>query len=234
MRKIGAGTLHVTGCNEFSGALVIEEGIYRFDGEHISAGTHTISNAATMTGNGSTDAIVKIEPGASLAPSPELTIENQLSIQGTYAVDVSGAAIDQVVDINNLTLHAGSAVTVSGTLTATNYVIMTYNNRAGTFTDVSSVTTQGYDVIYDDVLGQVRLELHPDPFVMIGVENGGIIVFWPGFSGYDNRLEYSANLLLGVWLPLEPYTNLPGMADMLTATNFPPDPQAIFFQVVED
>jgi hypothetical protein len=177
---------------------------------------------------------VDVATGGTLAPSPELTIQGDVSISGIYAVDVSGAAIDQVLDIGQLNLAAGSMLSVSGVLSEASYVIMTYNTRLGSFADVSSVTGQGYDVIHDDIAGEVRLVLHGPPSVSIVHGTNGVTVFWPSFSGFTYWLEYRTNLLTGDWIPLGDYTNLPGIADILYATNFPTGPKSVFFQVLEE
>jgi fibronectin-binding autotransporter adhesin len=235
LQKEGAGTMVLNGTNDCSGAFAILEGTFQQDGIHTSAGLWQVSNNATMSGSGATDADVTIDALATLAPSPQLTIEGDVVVNGTFAVDVSGATIDQVVDIGNLNLGGGSSLVVSGVLTEPSYVIMKYATRSGNFVDVSSPAGQGYAPIYDDVAGEVLLVLHGPPVVDISSEDAGsIIVSWPSFSGFNYWLEYRSNMLTGAWADFAPYTNLIGIAEIYFVTNTPGGDVQGYFRVREE
>ena len=232
-RKVGAGTVLITGTNDFSGTHAVFEGTLQHDGIHAGAGLCLVNSNAVLTGSGVTDADVTVTPLATLAPSPQLTIQGNVVVQGTYAVDVSGATIDQVLDIGNLDIGAGSTITVSGTLTEPSYVVMTYTARTGAFADAAGVFDQGYHVEYDDDAGEVRLEAHAQPLVGIQLVGSNLVVSWPGYAGFTYWVEHRTNLVVGAWDYFGDYTNLPGLIGSMFATNDPCADPVGFFRIQE-
>ena len=231
--KEGGGTLVVNGTNSCSGTLAILDGTFQQDSTHTGAGFTIVTNDAVMTGSGATDGFVGIATNAALAPSPQLDVTGDVFIEGTCALDVAGAAIDRVLGISDLTLTTSSVLTVSGALTETDYVIMTYSTRSGEFGEVSSVTTQNYEVVYDDVGGEVRL-VWAAPVVDILLDDEDLTVSWGSDTGSVYWLEHRTNMLLGTWMPLPPWTNLPGTGGPLTATNLPTSDPEGYFRVLEE
>ena len=138
-----------------------------------------------------------------------------------------------MLGISDLTLTTSSVLTVSGALTETDYVIMTYSTRSGEFGEVSSVTTQNYEVVYDDVGGEVRL-VWAAPVVDILLDDEDLTVSWGSDTGSVYWLEHRTNMLLGTWMPLPPWTNLPGTGGPLTATNLPTSDPEGYFRLLEE
>lgn len=175
--KRGGGVLTLTAVNGYTGGTTIgtSGGTLLVNGTHNTGGNYTtlsgnaalggdgtIGGSGSVTINSSTDMLL---PGASLGTIGSLTITKDFTLNGILELDVLGTAIDQVLGIDELSFGGSSTLDIVGTLTEPTYTVMTFASRPGAtmFGDISAVTSQNYLVVYDDALGEVRLEAGPIP-----------------------------------------------------------------------
>jgi autotransporter-associated beta strand protein len=147
LRKQGTKTLTLTAANSYSGFTEVLGGTLRLNGTHTGGGAYTIGdgvNAATFSGNGTTDAPVTVKAAAFISPGnsidtlhtgsltidggslvAEVNFNNSLSLQPTAdQVDVSG----------DVTINSGSSLQLelldvpSGTLSQPRTVVLVKNN----------------------------------------------------------------------------------------------------------
>ena len=102
----------------------------------------------TVTGNVTIGANGLLQPGASVGT---LAVVGNVTLNGTYSAEVSGATIDLLNVTGGLTLGAASVLDIQGDLaTAVTHVIAAYNagSLVGTFANALDATTHGYNVVY--------------------------------------------------------------------------------------
>ena len=201
LRKIGAGTLTLTGVSSHTGSTTANAGSLVVNGS-LGAGTAvTVDSAATLGGGGTVAGAVTVNSGATLAPGSDAATTGALTtgslvLAGIYQCQVSGATADRLTVNGNLTL-AGSTLAVSA-LGATDpgvRVIASYTGvRSGTF---GGTLPPGYGVSYDDTAKEVRLTVPGggDPYGtwaatkgLTGANNGKAQD--PDGDGVSNLLEY--------------------------------------------
>lgn len=220
--KAGPGVLALTGNNSYAGAVSVAEGELRLNGANTGTGTLSVAAGARLAGIGSTAASVSVADDGILAPGNgvgTLAVNGPLALDGNLAFQVSGATADRVTGVTNLTLGPTSAVTLTNTLTAASYVMISYSGtRTGQFGDVTAVTAQGYTVVYDDVAKQVRAEFIPAPAATAFTGNS-LVLGWPSRATHTYTVQYRTNLLSGVWIDLPGFTSLPGAAGSMSVTN---------------
>ena len=117
--KNGAGTITLTGTNNYAGVTLVTAGTLLVNGSHTGAGAVTVSNSAVLGGIGSLAAPVTLNNTSHLAPgtSPEDIATGNLSLTSGsfFDVEIGGTAVgdgvsgyDQV-DVTG-TVSLGSAV----------------------------------------------------------------------------------------------------------------------------
>jgi hypothetical protein len=119
-------------------------------------GSITVASDSRYAGNANTGVATTTISGT-ISPSNggnadsgvgTLSFNNALTINGTYAADVTATTCDKVAPAGALTLGAASKLVVSGTASAKVYEIATYGSLSGTFTTSTSVLPQGYKLDY--------------------------------------------------------------------------------------
>lgn len=121
-----------------------------------SAGSITVASDSRYAGKGSTGVAIATINGA-ISPSSggdadagvgTLSFNNALTINGTYAADITATNCDKVAVTGALTLGGSSKVVVSGTSVSNVYVIASYTSLSGTFNAGTSVIPSGYAINY--------------------------------------------------------------------------------------
>ncbi|MFT5122997.1 MAG: fibronectin-binding autotransporter adhesin [Verrucomicrobiales bacterium] len=235
LSKVGPGTLLLSGANTFTNGFHVTDGTVLHNGSHVGAGRILVDAIATFGGTGSSDADVDVEGTLGAGESiGTLTLTGDLTVNGTLAVEVDAGGNDLVQGIAHLELDVASVLSVSGTI-GTNIVILTYTTREGIFGDVSSVTGQGYEVVYDDTLGEVRLETVPPPDIITRIEQvgGRLEVSWDAVPGSEYDLVFKLDLSEPMWTPVPGFTNLTGSGST-TLTNALPDVFRGYLRIATD
>lgn len=157
LSKNGEGTLVLTGTNVYKGPTEVAAGTLLINGDH--SGTTdpvTVASGATLGGTGTLGGIVTIDEGATLAPGSNgvgaLTIENNLILNGTLAVEVDGVTtagtdFDQVVVEGTVTLGANSGLVASGTTTSNGQITILANDDNDSVSGTFSSLSEGGEVI---------------------------------------------------------------------------------------
>jgi fibronectin-binding autotransporter adhesin len=154
---------------------------------------------------------------AAVGASQTLSVEGNTRLFGTFAVDVSGAAIGKVAVSGGLTLGDASVLDVQGALNgAISYVIATYDagTLMGTFFNATAATSHGYNVVYDNAGGQIILDELDGDANHDGVVNifdvnlvsanwdptGPVGAFAPGNINHDTTVNiFDINLISANW-----------------------------------
>ncbi len=136
------GTLNSTGLLDITGGLVSGNGLINGN----------ISNGGTITPG---DSIDQLDVVGDVVFTPG----------GTYFVELGTAGISDRTDITGLIslATAGDVLSITGGSFAETYIVATFGTRLGTF----DVVTPGYNVVYDDVLRQIRIQPVPEPAAML-------------------------------------------------------------------
>jgi autotransporter-associated beta strand protein len=236
-RKTGTGVLVLSGSNAYAGPVIVERGELRQTGAHTGGGSWTVKTDGVLAGGGSTSASVEIEPGAAISPGVgavgTLTVSGALTLRGRYALDVSAATSDRIAGVSSLTMGPGSVLDITGTLTAPSYIIANYTSRTGAMEDTTEATVQGYQVVYDDLNGQMRLE--EIPFVANPSADGSsVVIAWPARAGEIYSLQYRTNLLNGTWQYVTGLTNLLSSGGTMSVTNLITGDNRGYYRVVNE
>ena len=194
--KTDAGTLILTGANDYAGATQVSGGTLIVNGnQSAAAGAVTVQSGATLRGTGTIGGDVSILDGATLAPGAAsagtLAINGNLALATNATLNyrfgqagtVGGALNDLVTVGGNLTLDGTINVTAtpSGSFGPGIYRVFTY---AGALTDnglaLGSVPGASDVTVQTSVAGQVNLVYAP-PTTPPG--GGQTYSFWDGQAG---------------------------------------------------
>jgi autotransporter-associated beta strand protein len=107
LRKLGDGTLILTGANSYTGGTTIDHGVLKIDnttGSATGSGPVTVNPGGTLAGNGSVDGSVTVQIGATLSPGDNigtLTIRGSLILNDVshyfYVIDPPTGTADKTV-----------------------------------------------------------------------------------------------------------------------------------------
>jgi fibronectin-binding autotransporter adhesin len=148
--KIGSGTLILSNTDTYAGATTVNAGTLQVNGTlSTSAAAVTVSATATLSGAGTINRPVTVS--GTIAPGDGvgiLSVMAATTVNGTLAADIDGASADKLAVTGNLSLGAGSALTLNllpGGFTQPSYVIAECTGTlSGTFATIPS----GYTVTY--------------------------------------------------------------------------------------
>jgi autotransporter-associated beta strand protein/T5SS/PEP-CTERM-associated repeat protein len=130
--KSGTGSLYLNAVNGYLGSTTVTGG--------------------TIGGNGSLDGPLAIQSSASVNPGTSagtFTVNESVTIDGSYVCELDGAVADSLVISGQLTIGAGAVLDFStlNAPTAPSYVIATFGSRVGPDFIVQNLPA-GYEVVY--------------------------------------------------------------------------------------
>ena len=137
------GTWVLAGNNTLTGATTVNAGTLQIDGSHTTS-TVTVNPGGTLGGTGTLGTVIatgSIAPGASIGT---LNAGNT-TLDGTLAIEVSGASSDLLAVTGTLDLNA-STVTISGTPVASSYTLATATVEL-TGTPTLGAAIPGYELV---------------------------------------------------------------------------------------
>jgi hypothetical protein len=124
------------------------------NGINNNTGTTTVVTGSTLSGTGTLPGPLSV--AGTLAPGSSVgTLSSgSATIAGTYACEIDGSSADRLSVTGDLDL-TGSTLAITGTGTATSYVISSYTGSlTGTFASVTGLPAD-YSVVYDTANKQV-------------------------------------------------------------------------------
>lgn len=170
IRKIGPGTLTLSGTNTYSFATEVDLGgtlLINGDNSGASSGSAVlVTNGSILGGTGTVGSLVAIQTsslitGGTTATVGTLTLNSNVQLSAaTMLVNLSGSTSDKLVIGGTLNL-SNAVLSFDGSADGTStYVLATYANLSGdsTFAFVFNMP-DGYDLVY----GATELDLVPIP-----------------------------------------------------------------------
>jgi fibronectin-binding autotransporter adhesin len=136
----------------------------------------------TGTINLGTGSLVDVAAGGSLAPGAgvgTLTVNGDVSLDGTLANEISGSSTDLLAVDGDLTLGATSILDLVGTLTGSSYTIASYTGTLqGTFGSISGLGSYRLDYgtgLNSEITLQAVPAPEPSSFLLLGFGVLGLI-----------------------------------------------------------
>jgi autotransporter-associated beta strand protein len=136
------------------GVTIDGGGTVEVNGINNNTGTTTVVTGSTLSGTGTLPGPLSV--AGTLAPGSSVgTLSSgSATIAGTYACEIDGSSADRLSVTGDLDL-TGSTLAITGTGTATSYVISSYTGSlTGTFASVTGLPAD-YSVVYDTANKQV-------------------------------------------------------------------------------
>jgi fibronectin-binding autotransporter adhesin len=218
VEKNDGGTWTFAGADSYTGTTNVNAGTLLVNGTHTGGGTYSVASGGTLGGTGAIGSAIVVDAGGVLAPGASvgtLSVAGNVSIDGTLAIEVSGANIDLLSITGGLTLGAASVLDIQGDLaTAVAHVIATYDpgSLVGTFGDATAATMHGYNVVYENsqiTLDELDGDANHDGVVNIFDINlvsanwdptGPVGAFAPGNINHDTTVNiFDINLISANW-----------------------------------
>lgn len=175
LTKIGEGVLTLTAANTYTGPTRVNHGELRLNVNHSTAtGNVTVGDSvglagsAILSGSGTMGGPITVNSDGAIAPGAgvgQLTTAFNVGGNGTLVMEVNGATSDKLqftgngtIDITNLKLQ----LAVASNPTETSYVLIDAAAAitGSTFAAVEGLPS-GYQIVYDHVLHEVRMEPAP-------------------------------------------------------------------------
>lgn len=153
--KSGTGTLVFNGGigGNFNGTVTVNTGTFIMNGDKTGGGDVNVTDGGTLGGTGSLDGVATFAAGSTF----QAMIDGPLEFTDTVNID------------------SGAVIATLDTLTDSSYTVMTFGTGSltGTFTVDTSISSQGYSVVYND--DSITLVV-PEPATMLLVGLGGLLV----------------------------------------------------------
>jgi fibronectin-binding autotransporter adhesin len=141
LTKSGLGILTLTGANGYTGATLVSAGTLQLNG---SAATGTLTTSSMTVGAGGTLGFT-----AGSASTLDLSGKDMTLAGGTLAFDIGDAGVNDAITVNNFTLSANSALSLTGIgAIGGSYTLLTSTNP---------ITNAGPYTITGQTIGRVTL-----------------------------------------------------------------------------
>jgi autotransporter-associated beta strand protein len=221
VEKQAAGSVTLTGTNDYTGSTTVSEGTLLINGS-LGSTAVTVSNA-TLGGNGLIQGPVIIQTGGRLAPGTSigtLTISNTLSLSGVAVMELNATAGTNDFVRGLSTVNYGGRLTLTfpaGTITATNtFRLFSANSYSGVFAAFTPSSpgpglAWNTNTLATDGTLRVAFVVSTTPVTITNTVSGNLLTLsWPAdHTGW--RLQAQTNpisLGLGVnWLDVPDSTN---------------------------
>lgn len=151
----GGGTLTLSGTSTYTGNTIVSNATLSVTGSLVAGAD--VKSSGTLTGTGTLNGPVTVESGGTLAPRigaiGTLTVNNDLTLHAGSSVSVevnqTAATSDLVTGLNNVTYGGTLVVTnLSGTLTAGNqFTLFSAANPTNNFSSISG--TPGANLVWN-------------------------------------------------------------------------------------
>ncbi|MGC4033217.1 MAG: autotransporter-associated beta strand repeat-containing protein [Tepidisphaeraceae bacterium] len=199
--KVGAGTVILSGTNDYDGPTIVSEGRLLINGSQSNAaGALSIASTATLGGTGSIAGNVTADAGSFLSPGQSigtLTTGN-VNLNGSLALDVNGTGSGTSDLLAAQSLVLGSTATINFSITSplddAAYVFASYASLDITAFNLANITgvPSGYavDFNYNDANQLALVNDVPEPTA--GVFVFGLLI---GGAGRSRRKSLVQRLL---------------------------------------
>jgi autotransporter-associated beta strand protein len=187
--KTNAGTLMLANNNTYGNATTIGGGVLLLTGSITSTGAVTVAGG-TLSGTGTVNDKVAVQSGGTLSPSlglgsiGTLTINSNLTLAGTVAVDISKTAgtNDLVTGLNSVTYGGTLAVTnLAGTLSlGDSFTLFSAAASSGNFTNIVGSPGAGLAYSFTNGVLSVVTGIASNPTNITATVSGGTLTLsWP-------------------------------------------------------
>jgi fibronectin-binding autotransporter adhesin len=187
--KTNTGTLTLANDNLYGNATIISGGTLLLAGSITSTGTVTVAGG-TLSGTGVINDKVSVQSGGTLSPGPglgslgTLTINSNLTLAGTVAVDISKTAgtNDLVTGVNSVTYGGTLAVTnLAGTLSlGDSFTLFSAAASSGNFTNIVGSPGAGLAYSFTNGVLSVVTGIASNPTNITATVSGGTLtLLWP-------------------------------------------------------
>jgi autotransporter-associated beta strand protein len=152
LKKLGVGTLSLSGANTYTGPTTVSNGTLAVNGSITSP--VTVQNGGTLAGSGSVNGTVTVNSGASITPGAvgvigTLTASSNITLNGTTIIEVNKSS-----GLNDFLVSSSGSITYGGTLSVTNlagsyangdaFKIFDATNYTGSFTITPALPATGF------------------------------------------------------------------------------------------
>ncbi|MBJ7395977.1 MAG: autotransporter-associated beta strand repeat-containing protein, partial [Akkermansiaceae bacterium] len=161
LTKIGANTLTLSGINTYTGLTTVSAGTLRINGSNSGGGAVNIASGASLGGSGSVSGHVTVASGGFVAPGAggigTLTLASA-TLSGTYQCELTPTTGD-LLAVQALTVDSSTRIVFSGSPTADEYTIATFNTLNGTLPAITPPSDYRLDTATPGIIKLVRTSL---------------------------------------------------------------------------